>query len=223
MPTPVLLARISSCFPELALTGYPLEDLVLKPALLERAAALIDALAADTATDAPAILLGAPWAEADKRPYNGVFLLADGVIKGRRAKHELPNYGVFDEKRVFAAGPIPGPMRLDLPDGGAIRLGAMVCEDMWVPDVAEGLEESGAELLIVINGSPFEAGKQDVRLQHAVARVTETGLPLIYLNLVGGQDELVFDGASFALDADRRLVAQAPWFDAGAHAHPVDQ
>ncbi len=199
-------------FPELALTGYPLEDLVLKPALLQRSAALLDALATETGNGAPAILLGAPWVEAGKRPYNGAFLLADGQIKARRAKHELPNYGVFDEKRVFAAGPIPGPMRLDLKGGGAIRLGAMVCEDMWVPDVAEGLEESGAELLIVINGSPFEAGKQDTRLQHAVARVTETGLPLIYLNLVGGQDELVFDGASFALDAECRLVAQAPWF-----------
>ena len=200
-------------FPELALTGYPLEDLVLKPALLERSAVLIDQLAAQTAEGGPAILLGAPWAEGKGRPHNGAFLLAAGEIKARRAKHELPNYGVFDEKRVFAAGPIPGPMRLDLKDGGLVRIGAMVCEDMWVPDVAEGLEESGAELLLVINGSPFEAGKQDVRLQHAVARVTETGLPLLYLNLVGGQDELVFDGASFVLDADRRLVAQAAWFE----------
>jgi NAD+ synthase len=200
-------------FPELALTGYPLEDLVLKPALLERSAALLEQLAADTAGGRPAILVGAPWVEGEARPHNGVCLLADGVVKGRRAKHELPNYGVFDEKRVFAAGPVPGPMRLDLKDGGAVRLGAMVCEDMWILDVAEGLEESGADLLIVINGSPFEVGKQDVRLQHAVARVTETGLPLLYLNLVGGQDELVFDGASFVLDADRRLVAQAPWFE----------
>ncbi len=200
-------------FPELVLTGYPLEDLVLKPALLERSAALLDRLAAATAKGGPAILLGAPWAEGKERPYNGAFLLAGGEIKGRRAKHELPNYGVFDEKRVFAAGPVPGPLRLDLLDGGLVRIGAMVCEDMWVPDVAEGLEESGAELLLVINGSPFEAGKQDTRLQHAVARVTETGLPLLYLNLVGGQDELVFDGASFVLDADRRLVAQAAWFE----------
>jgi NAD+ synthase len=200
-------------FPELALTGYPLEDLVLKPALLERSAALLEQLAADTAGGRPAILVGAPWVEGEARPHNGVCLLADGIVKGRRAKHELPNYGVFDEKRVFAAGPVPGPMRLDLAGGGAVRLGAMVCEDMWIEDVAEGLEESGADLLIVINGSPFEVGKQDVRLQHAVARVTETGLPLLYLNLVGGQDELVFDGASFVLDADRRLVAQAPWFE----------
>ena len=199
--------------PELVLTGYPLEDLVLKPALLERTASLLDQLARKTAEGGPAILLGAPWAEGKARPYNGVLLLADGEIKARRAKHELPNYGVFDEKRVFAAGPVPGPMRLDLAGGGAVRLGVMICEDMWIEDVAEGLEESGAELLIVINGSPFEADKQEIRLQNAVARVTETGLPLLYLNLVGGQDELVFDGASFALDADRRLVAQAPWFE----------
>jgi len=200
-------------FPELVLTGYPLEDLVLKPALLERTTGLLDQLARKTAEGGPAILLGAPWAEGKRRPYNGAFLLADGEIAARRAKHELPNYGVFDEKRVFEAGPIPGPMRLDLAGGGTVRLGVMVCEDMWIEDVAEGLEESGAELLIVINGSPFEVDKQEIRLHHAVARVTETGLPLLYLNLVGGQDELVFDGASFALGADRRLVAQAPWFE----------
>ena len=201
--------------PELVLTGYPLEDLVLEPALLQRTASLLEQLALKTGAGGPAILLGAPWAEGEGegRPYNGAFLLADGEIKGRRAKHELPNYGVFDEKRVFETGPIPGPIRLDLGSGGAIHLGVMICEDMWAPDVAEGLEESGADLLIVINASPFEAGKQDLRLQHAVARVTETGLPLLYLNLVGGQDELVFDGASLALDADRRLVAQAPWFE----------
>lgn len=200
-------------FPELVLTGYPLEDLVLKPALVERTATLLLELAADTAGGRPAIVLGAPYREAERRPYNGAFLLAGGEVKGRRAKHELPNYGVFDEKRVFAAGPVPGPMRLELKDGGAVRLGVMVCEDMWIDDVAEGLEESGAELLVVINGSPYERGKQDVRLQHAVRRVTETGLPLVYLNLVGGQDELVFDGASFVLDAGRRLVAQLPWFE----------
>jgi len=200
-------------FPELVLTGYPLEDLVLKPALLQRTAGLLDRLARKTAEGGPAILLGAPWAEGKGRPYNGAFLLANGEIKARRAKHELPNYGVFDEKRVFEAGPIPGPMRLDLAGGGTVRLGVLVCEDMWIEDVAEGLEESGAELLIVINGSPFEVDKQEVRLHHAVARVTETGLPLLYLNLVGGQDELVFDGASFALGADRRLVGQAPWFE----------
>ena len=119
---------------------------------------------------------------------------------------------MFDEKRVFAAGPVPGPMAFRW-GGEQLRIGGMVCEDMWTGDVAEGLEESGAEILIVPNGSPFEHDKQDVRLNLAVARVTETGLPLIYCNQVGGQDELVFDGASFVLNADRRLVAQAKGFE----------
>ncbi len=200
-------------FPEMMLTGYPLEDLVLKQALLERSTALLEALAPETADGQPAILMGAPWPGRAGRPFNGAFLLAGGQIAARRAKHILPNYGVFDEKRVFEAGPVPGPMRLDLARGGTVRLGVMVCEDMWVEDVAEGLEETGAQLLIVINGSPFEVGKQEKRIQHAVARVTETGLPLLYGNMVGGQDELVFDGASFVLDGDRNLVAQAPWFE----------
>jgi NAD+ synthase len=120
---------------------------------------------------------------------------------------------VFDEKRVFAAGPVPGPMAFPLAGGDQLRIGGMVCEDMWTGDVAEGLEESGAEILIVPNGSPFEHDKQDLRLNLAVARVTETGLPLIYCNQVGGQDELVFDGASFVLNADRRLAAQAKAFE----------
>ncbi|GBD41529.1 Glutamine-dependent NAD(+) synthetase [bacterium HR39] len=133
-------------------------------------------------------------------------------MKARVDKHQLPNYGVFDEVRVFDPGPVPGPVRLSV-DGFEVRIGLMICEDMWVEDVAEGLVESGAELLLVINGSPFEIDKPDHRLSHAVARVTETGLPLLYVNTVGGQDELVFDGASFALDARCRLAAQAPSFD----------
>lgn len=200
-------------FPEMVLTGYPLEDLVLKQALLDRTHALLEKLAPETAGGRPAIVLGAPWAGRGGRPFNGAFLLADGEVAARRAKHALPNYGVFDEKRVFEAGPVPGPMRLDLQGGGTVRLGVMVCEDMWIEDVAEGLEETGAQMLIVINGSPFEVGKQERRIQLAVTRVTETGLPLLYVNTWGGQDELVFDGASFALGHDRTLVAQAPWFE----------
>ncbi|MDX1541792.1 MAG: NAD+ synthase, partial [Geminicoccaceae bacterium] len=138
-----------------------------------------------------------------------------GRVGAMRFKHELPNYGVFDEKRVFAAGPIPGPIpfRPARADAGVVRLGCMVCEDMWIEDVAEALEESGAEILIVPNGSPFEHDKWDVRLQIALARVTETGLPLVYVNQVGGQDELVFDGGSFVLNADRRIAAQARNFE----------
>ena len=199
-------------FSELMICGYPPEDLVLKPALQERCRAAIETLAADTTDGGPALIVGTPWVEKGAL-YNAAALLNRGKIETLRFKHDLPNYGVFDEKRVFAAGPIPGPVPFRLADGSIIRLGLMVCEDMWAEDVAEGLEESGAEILIIPNGSPFEHDKQDVRLNLAVARVTETGLPLIYGNQVGGQDELVFDGGSFVLDAERRLVAQSPMFE----------
>ena len=198
-------------FSELVVVGYPPEDLVLKQAFLEEARRAVEELARDT-DDGPALIVGAPWVDRRKL-YNAMLLLHGGRIASARYKHDLPNYGVFDEKRVFAAGPVPGPIAFPLPGGEQLRIGGMVCEDMWTGDVAEGLEESGAEILIVPNGSPFEHDKQDVRLNLAVARVTETGLPLIYCNQVGGQDELVFDGASFVLGADRRLVAQAKGFE----------
>jgi NAD+ synthase len=202
-------------FSELVVVGYPPEDLVLKPALQEVARGAVEALAADTGDGGPAVILGAPWLERGLL-YNAMLLLQGGRVATARYKHDLPNYGVFDEKRVFAQGAVPGPIAF--PFAGArgseqIRIGGMVCEDMWTEDVAEALEESGAEILIVPNGSPFEHDKQDVRLNLAVARVTETGLPLIYCNQVGGQDELVFDGASFVLNADRRLAAQASAFE----------
>jgi NAD+ synthase len=197
--------------PELVTVGYPPEDLVLKPALTEHARYQLLRLAVETADGGPAVVVGTPWRERG-RLHNAVALLAGGRIEAWRAKHALPNYGVFDEKRVFEAGPVPGPVPFRRRDGSLVRLGLMICEDMWVEDVAEGLAESGAELLVVINGSPFERDKPDQRLQLAVARVTETGLPLLYVNQVGGQDELVFDGASFALDARRNLVAQARAF-----------
>ncbi|MDH3660853.1 MAG: NAD+ synthase [Alphaproteobacteria bacterium] len=199
-------------FSELAICGYPPEDLVLKPALQQHCQSAIEALAADTADGGPAMLVGTPWIEKGAL-YNAIALLNAGRVETVRFKHELPNYGVFDEKRVFAAGPIPGPIPFGLRDGSTLRLGLMICEDMWTEDVAEGLEESGAEILIVPNGSPFEHDKQDLRLNLAVSRVTETGLPLIYGNQVGGQDELVFDGGSFVLDADRRLAGQSPMFE----------
>ena len=196
--------------PEMALLGYPPDDLVLKPALHSHCDRAIDRLAAATA-NGPALLFGAPWRDGGKI-YNAAVLVAEGKIQGWRAKHELPSYGVFDDKRVFAPGPIPGPMPLPLPDGRRIRLGVLICEDMWFPDVAEGLAESGAEILLCLNASPFEHVKQDVRIHHAVARVTETGLPMLTSLMVGGQDELVFDGMSFVINADRRLAAQAPAF-----------
>lgn len=189
---------------ELAVSGYPPEDLVLKRSFLAGVEAAVEALAADTADGGPGLLLGAPLLSGGRR-YNAALLLDGGKVAAVRFKHHLPNYGVFDEARVFAAGPCPGPMAFR-----GVRLGVMVCEDMWFADVAECLEESGAELLVVINGSPFELDKPDVRLNHAVARVVESGLPLVYVNQVGGQDELVFDGGSFVLDAARRPRVQAP-------------
>ena len=201
-------------FPELALCGYPPEDLVLKHALTDYARELVERFAAETADGGPAVVLGTPWREPGAaKPTNSAVVLDGGRLLARIDKHALPNYGVFDEVRVFEAGPIPGPVRLPLDGGADVRLGIMICEDMWVEDVAEGLEESAAELLLVINGSPFELDKHEVRIQRAVARVTETGLPLAYVNQVGGQDELVFDGGSFLLDADRRLRAQGRFFE----------
>ena len=199
-------------YTELVICGYPPEDLVLKTALQDHCRRAIEELAADTSDGGPALLVGTPWVD-DGKLYNAVALLRDGRIETVRYKYDLPNYGVFDEKRVFEPGPIPGPIPFPLRDGTRIRLGAMICEDMWTEDVAEGLEESGAELLIIPNGSPFEHDKPDLRLNLAVARVTETGLPLIYGNQIGGQDELVFDGGSFVLNGDRSLAAQAPYFE----------
>ena len=193
-------------FSELFITGYPPEDLILKPSFQAAAEAAVQELAEETADGGPAILVGTPWRE-DGKLYNAALLLNDGSVAARRYKFALPNYGVFDEVRVFAQGPLPGPIAFR-----SIRLGVMICEDMWDDEVSECLEESGADVLLVINGSPFERDKTDVRLNSAVARVTETGLPLIYLNQVGGQDELVFDGTSFVLGADRTLRAQAAMF-----------
>jgi NAD+ synthase len=192
--------------PELFLSGYPPEDLVLKPALQADCRAKIEALARETADGGPAILIGTPWVENGKL-YNAYCLLDRGAIAAVRFKVDLPNYGVFDEKRVFAAGPMPGPVNFL-----GVRLGLPICEDIWGADVVETLAETGAELLIVPNGSPYWRDKETTRLNIAVARVTESDLPIIYVNQVGGQDELVFDGASFALHADCSLAFQLAAF-----------
>lgn len=193
--------------PEFSVGGYPPEDLVRKPAFVAQCEAAIAALAADTADGGPALIVGGPWADGALL-YNAAYVLDEGRILARRAKHELPNYGVFDEKRVFDPGPCPGPVVVR-----GLRLGLMVCEDFWLPAVSETLAETGAELLLSINGSPFEDGKHDRRVALGVARVVETGLPFVFVGLVGGQDELVFDGASFVLNADRSLVVQVPAFE----------
>lgn len=193
-------------YPELFISGYPPEDLVLKPAFQRAAADAMQDLAEATNDGGPAMLMTAPLVE-DGHLYNAVCLLDGGKIAAKRFKNKLPNYGVFDEIRIFEPGPLPGP----IPFKG-VRLGVMICEDMWYSDVAECLAETGAELLVIPNGSPYDHQKTDERLNYAVERVSETELPLIYLNQVGGQDELVFDGASFVLNADRSLPVQmASW------------
>src|SRR5215471_9582594 len=198
--------------PELFVTGYPPEDLVLKPAFQSACREAVEALARETADGGPAVLIGTPWVEDDKL-YNACALLDDGRIAALRYKANLPNYGVFDEKRLFARGPAAGPVTVK-----GVRVGVPICEDIWLEEsedyenVVECLAETGAEILVVPNGSPYARDKTDVRLSIAVARVTESGLPLVYLNQVCGQDELVFDGASFALNPDLSVAAQLPDF-----------
>ena len=192
--------------PEFSIAGYPPEDLVRKQAFLDQCEAALAALAADTADGGPGLVVGGPWRDGGKI-YNAAFLMDGGAITARRAKHELPNYGVFDDKRVFDAGPAPGPVMFR-----GIRLGLMICEDWWFPAVAETLCETGADLLLSINGSPYESRKPQLRVMLAVPRVVETGLPFVFLNQVCGQDELVFDGASFVLNADQSLAVLMPTF-----------
>jgi len=192
---------------ELAVSGYPPEDLVLKPEFQNRIFEAVTALAVKLDAEGwPAVLLGSPW-KVDGKLYNAALLLDGGEVKHARLKHELPNYGVFDEKRVFEQGPLPGPIPFR-----DVRLGVMVCEDMWFPDVAECLEESGAEFLISINGSHFDVDKVDARLNISIARVTETGLAALYTNQIGGQDELAFDGGSFVVNPDYSMVVRAPFW-----------
>jgi NAD+ synthase len=198
-------------FSELFIAGYPPEDLVLKPAFQAACRTAIETLARETADGGPAVMIGVPWVE-DGKLYNAYALLSGGRIEALRFKVNLPNYGVFDEKRVFASGPLPGPVSFR-----GVRFGLPVCEDTWTDwgdyeNVVECLAETGAEFLIVPNGSPYWRNKADTRLNVAIASVTETRLPLIYVNQVGGQDELVFDGASFVLNADRSLALQLPAF-----------
>src|SRR6202007_2211746 len=199
--------------PELLIAGYPPEDLVLKPAFQSACRAAVETLARETADGGPAMLIGSPWVEEGKL-YNAVALLDSGRIAALRFKANLPNYGVFDEKRLFARGPAAGPVTVK-----GVRVGVPICEDIWLEEsedyenVVECLAETGAEILVVPNGSPYSRDKTDIRLSIAVARVTESGLPLIYLNEMGGQDELIFDGASFALNADLSVAAQLPAFE----------
>jgi NAD+ synthase len=200
-------------FPELALCGYPPEDLVLRPAFVQATLGALQKLAATTVTG-PAMLVGTLWPGADK-PYNAAALLAQGDIQAVTAKMLLPNYGVFDERRVFQPGPDPVPLVYD-----GVRLGVMICEDMWEAGPAWALHERGADILVALNGSPFETGKPSRRLDLAAARCRETHLSLIYVNMVGGQDELVFDGRSFVLHPNGQPALHLPaWQEAVQITH----
>lgn len=188
-------------FSEMCITGYPPEDLVLKPSFQQAAMQVAKEIAAE-AKGLPALLIGGIWAE-EGRLYNTAFLIADGWIVHRQYKHHLPNYSVFDEVRVFASGELPKPVTFK-----DKKLGILVCEDMWHAESLTHL--SGVDALLVLNSSPFEMDKRRIRQDHAKAAVEKTGAPLYYVNQVGGQDEIVFDGASFVMDAAGEVVTEFP-------------
>jgi len=192
--------------PEMFISGYNTQDLVMKPAFQVACMAAVEALAVDCA-DGPALGIGGPYAE-DGKLFNAYFILKNGKVAARMLKHHLPNETVFDEVRIYEKGPLAGPYSV-----GGVRIGTPICEDAWHDDVTETLEETGAEFLLVPNGSPYFRNKMDVRFSHMMARVTETDLPLIYLNMVGGQDDQVFDGGSFVLNPGGEVALQMPVFD----------
>ena len=192
--------------PEMFITGYNTQDLIMKPAFARDAMAHIEELMAETA-DGPALGIGGPLIQGGKL-YNAYHVLKEGRLVRQVLKHHLPNETVFDEVRLYEPGPIAGPYDL-----GVVRVGTPICEDAWHEDVPEALEESGAEVILVPNGSPYYRNKFDTRLNHMVARVVETGLPLIYLNMVGGQDDQVFDGGTFVLNPGGELALMMPVFD----------
>ncbi len=189
---------------------------MLKPAFLARLREGGQELAADTADGGPGVVIGFAAPGARAAPHNSIAVLDGGKVIAERYKVDLPNYGEFDEKRVFQAGPdMPGRCNFR-----GVRLGIPICEDIWGDlGVCETLAESGAEILLVPNGSPYYRGKVDVRHQVAISQVIESGLPLLYANQLGGQDELVFDGASFAINADKSLAFQMSQFEDGAGGH----
>lgn len=191
---------------EMFITGYQTQDLILKPVFVEAAMAAIEALAVDCA-DGPALGIGGPFKDATGL-YNAYWILKDGKVTARVLKHHLPNATLFDEARLFTSAPVSGPYVV-----GPVRIGSPICEDAWYDDVTETLAETGAEILLIPNGSPYFRNKYDLRVNLMVARVVETGLPLIYLNMVGGQDDQIFDGGTFVLNAGAELALQMPAFD----------
>ena len=190
--------------PELYISGYPIDDLVLREDFLDLVDKGLENLAKATKDCKSSIIVGAPRKETNTIK-NSVFVIENGEISTFRDKYELPNSGVFDEQRIFTPGNLSGPVNIK-----GVRIGIPICEDIWTPEVVECITETGGEIILVPNGSPFEAGKTDMRVHHAVARVVESKRPLVYLNQIGGQDELVFDGASFIMNADRTISWQLP-------------
>ncbi len=195
-------------FTELFIAGYPPEDLVLKSAFVEECMEAVESFSEDTNDGGPGIIMGSPQ-RTNKGLFNAIAVLDDGKVQSWRQKVDLPNYGVFDEKRVFDTGEMPGPLNFR-----GVRLGVPICEDIWGDlGVCETLAESGAELLIVPNGSPYNREKMDIRYQVVIKQIIESGLPIIYANQLGGQDELVFDGGSFVINADHKLAVQMNQFE----------
>ena len=192
---------------EMFITGYQTQDLVLKPAFTDEAMAWITRLAAECA-DGPALGIGGPWRDPQGRLYNAYHVLKGGKVQARALKHHLPDDTVFDEGRVFESAQVSGPYAV-----GCLRIGTPICEDAWFDDVTETLAETGAEILLVPNGSPYYRNKYDRRVNLMVSRVIETHLPLVYLNMVGAQDDQIFDGASFVLNPGAELALQMPAFD----------
>ncbi len=198
-------------FAEMTICGYPPEDLVLKPSFIKTIQKYVYHLQAESKKFESAALISCPWLVGDD-VYNAVHLIHKGEILHSQTKHHLPNYGVFDEYRIFKSGPLP-----DIFEFKGRKMGILICEDMWYANVAEHLKKQGAEAFIVPNGSPFEVTKDETRFDIARSRIKETGLPLIYVNQVGGQDELVFDGASFIMDPKGEILFQAPEFVEGEY------
>ena len=193
-------------FPELFITGYNPQDLILKPAFQKASTETIQKIA-EECSQGPAIAVGGPFCD-EKNLYNAYYILSGGKIQAVIKKHHLPNEEVFDEVRLFSSGNVDGPFQVD-----QMRIGSPICEDAWHSDIVETLAETGAQTLLVPNGSPYYRSKTEIRQNVMVSRVVESGLPLVYLNLVGGQDDQVFDGGSFVLNPGGELVLQMPQFE----------
>ena len=193
-------------FPELFITGYNPQDLILKPAFQKASTETIQKIA-EACSQGPAIAVGGPFCD-EKNLYNAYYILSGGKIQAVIKKHHLPNEEVFDEVRLFSSGNVDGPFQVD-----QMRIGSPICEDAWHSDIVETLAETGAQTLLVPNGSPYYRSKTEIRQNVMVSRVVESGLPLVYLNLVGGQDDQVFDGGSFVLNPSGELVLQMPQFE----------